>query len=86
MAAIYSCPPGVRPRHRHDLVDHDPADLAQTVALRWLDDQAKERRLGLVGRESAEGYRVGTLEGVFLNDYSRPRLTHIFRATGYRPG
>jgi hypothetical protein len=67
-------------RHRGDLVDHQPGRRAQTVPQIGLDWQTDQRRFVRIGCESTNGYGIGFVEGIVLNDDDRSRLARIVGA------
>ena len=69
---------------RRDLVDHEPARLAQPVLGSRLDLYAEERRFGGVSRERAHRHRVG-VEPIVLENGRWPWLAGVLTAAGNGP-
>ena len=65
----------VSPWDGRKLVYHQSGDLSEPVAFVRVDGQAEERSVGRVGREGADGDRVGGVESIVLHDDDRAGLT-----------
>src|SRR5207244_365382 len=67
-------------RNGRDLVHHDAAGDAQSIAFVWNYQQPKQRGIGLVGRECADRNRGGCVETVILYDDDGPCLADVVLA------
>lgn len=72
-------------RHGRDLVDHQSGGLTEPVRTIGFDQQPKQWRVGRVGRECANGHRVGSIEAIVLDDDDRSRLADIPAPCGSSP-
>jgi hypothetical protein len=68
-----------------DLVDRQTGGHPQTIAFGPADRQAKQRRFGLVGRESADRDRAREVEAILLDDDDRARLARVVVAASECP-
>ena len=68
-----------------DLVDHHAAGLVQAVLGTGRQRDAKQRRVGGIARQGADGDRARVLEPVILNDHDRARLAGVVAAARRDP-
>jgi hypothetical protein len=67
----------LRLRDGRDLVHHKTGSRLESVQFRRLHEEPKERRLGRIGGEGANGDGGRGIEPVILQDDRRPRLSGI---------
>ena len=67
----------LRPRNSRDLIDHQPAKRPQSVAFAGLDRETKQRSIGWVGGERADGDRICHVETVVLKNHDWTRLSSV---------
>ena len=73
-------------RHGGQLVDHQPAGLAETVVVVWIDRHAEQWCVRGVGGHRAHGDRAGGVEAVVLHDDDRAGFADVAAACGGGPG
>ena len=73
------------PAGRCDLVDHRAAGLVEAVLGTGRQRDAKQRRVGGIARQGADGDRARVLESVILDDHDRARLAGVVAAARCDP-
>jgi len=68
-----------------ELVHHEAASLAQSIQWRGLYGQANQWRVGGIGRECADGYRIRPVEPIVLDHHHRARFDCVAGPARSRP-
>src|SRR5713226_1417821 len=77
--------PDLASGHRGDLVHHQPRGYPQPIGFARLDGKAKQRCVGGIRRESANGDGCGRIEPIVLHDHDRARFAGVILAAGKGP-
>src|SRR5208282_499088 len=68
-----------------DLIHHQPAGSAQSIAVARLNGEAKKGSIGGIRREGADRDGVCPVEAVVLENHNRPGLSRVVFAAGDGP-
>jgi hypothetical protein len=68
-----------------DLINHESRKNIEAVAFVRRNRNAKQRRLGWIGRHDADRDGFGGIEAVILENDRGPRLTGAIPSSGDRP-
>jgi hypothetical protein len=77
--------PELAPWNGRDFVNHQAARRMQAIVRARRHQQTKQRSIGRIGRERADGDRIRHVKMIILNDHYRSRFARVILAARSRP-